>query len=227
MDLSNFKIFPGVVIDIDDPKKIGRVKASAPGLFNPDVMSKEALPWIYPSNMTGYQSFSALRNGRKIWIITDKEYHEFWYWPMFEINSDTKDILSDDEDYKDGEVLLARNNGDMGVYIYYSPSKGIIIQNTDNTFINVTNENKIIIKSGNNGIEIKDDKVSIGNLDDKMSKVVKGEELKLILNNLKMAFLALKTVVDPRVALLMPGFNAAYESLNNIDNILAKNTEAN
>ena len=140
MKLQDFKIIPGTVIDVADPKFIGRVKADAPGLFNSEVMSKEGMPWIYPFVMQGYQRFSKLTNGSKIWILTNK--YEFWYWPMFELNQDTRDIISAEEsDYDEAEVLLSRNMGDNSVYIYYTPSKGIQIQQGKNTFINLTSDN--------------------------------------------------------------------------------------
>ena len=94
MKLKECKVIPGVVIDVSDPKYIGRVKADSPGLFDSSVMNKEGMPWLYPLGMGGYQSFSKLRTGSKIWILTDEDYHEFWYWPMFELNTDTRKIIS-------------------------------------------------------------------------------------------------------------------------------------
>ena len=192
MRLKDFKIIPGVVIDVSDPKYIGRVKADSPGLFNSEVMSKEGLPWIYPFSMTGYQGFSKLRTGSKIWILTNDEYHEFWYWPMFELNSDTRDIISANEsDYEESEVLLSRNNGDNGVYIYYSPSEGIVIQNTENTFIKIKSNNEIEIKAGKGNVLIKDNIVYLGNEDGEYTQAVLGNKLDELLSLL---FSYLKTL---------------------------------
>ena len=179
MKLEEFKILPGTVIDVSDPKYIGRVKADAPGLFNSAVMNKEGMPWIYPGMMTGYQRFSKLNVGSKIWILTDKEYHEFWYVPMFELNQDTRDIISENtSDYQESEVLLSRNMGDMAVYIYYRPSEGIVLKNSDNTFITLTPDNQIIMRSGEGQVLIKDNQVYIGDTNtNKMEKAVMGESL--------------------------------------------------
>ena len=124
MKLGDINILPGAVVDIEDPKFIGRVKAAAPGLFDESVMSKDSFPWIYPVNIPGYQRFSTLREGSKIWIfVVGDDCREFWYLPMFELTGDTRDIISSEEDdYKDAEVLLSRNNGSMAIYIYYVPS---------------------------------------------------------------------------------------------------------
>lgn len=179
MKLEEFKILPGTVIDVSDPKYIGRVKADAPGLFNSAVMNKEGMPWIYPAMMTGYQRFSKLNVGSKIWILTDKEYHEFWYVPMFELNQDTRDIISENQsDYQESEVLLSRNMGDMAVYIYYRPSEGIVLKNSDNTFITLTPDNQIIMRSGEGQVLIKDNQVYIGDTNtNTMEKAVMGESL--------------------------------------------------
>ena len=164
MKLDDIKILPGAVVEINDPKHIGRVKAASPGLFDESVMSKESFPWIYPINISGYQRFSTLRVGSKIWIIVvGNDFREFWYLPMFELTGDTKEIISKNEDdYKDSEVILSRNNGSMGVYIYYTPSEGIMIKNSDNTIINLNKDNEIVIKSGNGEVYVKDNKVFLG-----------------------------------------------------------------
>lgn len=193
MDLKDYKILPGVVIDVEDPKYIGRVKADAPGLFNSEVMNKEGLPWIYPFNMNGYQRFSKLMNGSKIWILTNMDYTEFWYWPMFELNEDSKDIISKDEsDYEQSEVLLSRNMGDNSVYIYYSPSQGIMLKNSENTYINIKSNNEIELKAGTGNVLIKGNKVYIGEGDKLDSSncvpAVKSDKLIDVLNTIKDAF---------------------------------------
>ena len=178
MKFSDTQIIPGVVIDVADPKFIGRVKADSPGLFDSSVMNKEGMPWIYPMSMGGYQNFSKLREGSKIWIIKDNDNTEFWYWPMFELNTDTRDIISGEEsDYSEAEVLLSRNNGDNGIYIYYTPSKGIVLQNTDNTFIKVKSDNEIEIKAGKGNVIIKDNIVYTGNEDGDYTQAVLGDKL--------------------------------------------------
>ena len=83
---SAFAVPIRAVIDVSDPKHIGRVKANAPALFNPETMSKEGLPWIYPFTMNGYQGFSKLTVGSKIWIFLVRPIDEFWYIPMFELH---------------------------------------------------------------------------------------------------------------------------------------------
>ena len=236
MNLEDYKIIPGVVIDVSDPKYIGRVKADSPGLFDSSVMSKEGLPWIYPLSMSGYQRFSKLRNGSKIWIMTDKKNKEFWYWPMFELNSDTRNIISGEEsDYAESEVLLSRNNGDNAIYIYYSPSNGIMFQNSDNTLINIKSNNEIEIKAGKGNILIKDNIVYSGNKDVDYTNAVLGDKLEEIL---KLLFDYLRALNNGMLAnpYTSPAASAATtnfsqlsmnQSFINPKNILSNNVKLN
>ena len=135
MKLSECEVLPGVVIDVEDPKHIGRVKAMVPTWFDSDVMEKEALPWIWPCGMGGYQRFSKLENGRKIWVLHNKENDlEYWYWPMFEETEQSKPII---DQYDSTELLLCRGGGESGdILIYYNDAEGIILKIGD-TKINI------------------------------------------------------------------------------------------
>ena len=227
---------PGVVIDVDDPKYIGRVKADSPGLFDSSVMNKEGLPWIYPLSMSGYQRFSKLRNGSKIWILTDEEHHEFWYWPMFELNQDTRNIISENsEDYSESEVLLSRPNGDNSVNIYYSPSKGIMIQNSNETIINLKPDNEIEIIGGKGNVNIKNNVVYVGNKDVDYERAVLGEKLKDVFKDMKGYIEALNLALGTnyitaavKMALQSnPSYLKFKGDLDNIDKILSDNVKLN
>lgn len=215
MDLKDCKILPGVVIDVEDPKYIGRVKADAPGLFNSEVMNKDGLPWIYPLIMNGYQRFSKLMNGSKIWILTDMNYTEFWYWPMFELNDDSKDIISKDEsDYEQSEILLSRNMGDNSVYIYYSPSQGIMLKNSENTFINIKSNNEIELTAGEGHVIIKNDKVYLGKGKNEQP-AVNYKKLTELLQQLNQGFLQLQSgAMNPYCSTLSAGISTCLQALS-------------
>lgn len=231
MDLKDIKVLPGIVIDVADPKYIGRVKADCPGLFDSSVMNKEGLPWIYPFSMNGYQRFSKLRVSSKIWIFTDKDYNEFWYVPMFQLNDDTKEIVSSDtSDYDESEVLLSRTAGDNGVYIYYSPSKGIVLQNSENTLINLTPDNQIILKSGDGQVTVKNNHVYLGNTDtDSMEAAVFGEKLVKMLDDLKGKFLQLSSaaLAGPYTVGLSKPFTECANTLSDTQSLLTSNSFVN
>ena len=236
MKLKECKVIPGVVIDVSDPKYIGRVKADSPGLFDSSVMNKEGMPWLYPLGMGGYQSFSKLRTGSKIWILTDEDYHEFWYWPMFELNTDTRKIISENEsDYEESEVLLSRNMGDNGIYIYYSPSNGIMIQNSDNTLINLKSNNEIEIKAGKGNVTIKDNIVYLGNNDKDYTKAVLGDKLENLLSSVFEYMKSLHNGLLTNPYTSTAAFSAtpqyeilsANESFNNPKKLLSNNVNLN
>lgn len=181
MKLSECEILPGIVIDVEDPDHIGRVKAMVPTWFDTNVMEKDALPWCYPINMKGYQTFSKLENGRKIWVLHNYENDlEYWYWPMFELDENTKGLV---EGYDSPEVLVSRSCGDSGsVYIYYNDTDGIVLS-IGKTKVNITTNNEIHITDGTASIEIVGSKINIGKSDN-LEQAVMGQKLQTLLTDL-------------------------------------------
>lgn len=180
MKLGECEVLPGVVIDVEDPKHIGRVKAMVPTWFDSDVMQKEALPWIWPCSMCGYQRFSKLENGRKIWVLHNKENDlEYWYWPMFEEIAQSKPII---DQYDSTELLLCRGGGESGdVFIYYNDSEGIILK-IGETKINISTNKEIHITDGTVSFDIEGSKINIGK--GTGEKVIMGEKLQKALEQL-------------------------------------------
>ena len=180
MKLSECEVLPGIVIDVEDPKHIGRVKAMVPTWFDTDVMEKEALPWVWPCGMPGYQRFSKLENGRKIWVLHNKENDlEYWYWPMFEETEGTKQIV---DQYDSTEVLLSRTCGEGSIYIYYNDSEGIVAK-IGETKINITSNNEIHITDSKASVKIVGGQIFIGK-DDNQELTVMGETLQKALIDL-------------------------------------------
>ena len=181
MKLEDYELLPGIIIDVDDPERRGRVKASVPTWFDLNIMSQDAMPWIYPFTMSGYQSFTKLENGRKIWVLhNNKNYDEYWYLPMFELNEDTRNLVSE---YDDTEVLISRLTGDSGnVYVYYNDHDGIMLSVGD-TKVNVTTNQEIEITNSKASLKIKGDQVHIGN-DEGEEHLPMGEKLKTLLYKL-------------------------------------------
>ena len=121
MTLGDFEILPGVVISNNDPLNQGRVKAVAPGLFDTSTMEEDDLFWINPFMMIGYQSFSKLEISSKIWILHNKNnYFEYWYIPMFEINSTVPEGVHK----TDSDIMLSRSVAGETVQVYYSRDNG-------------------------------------------------------------------------------------------------------
>ena len=116
----DIEAIPGVVIDAEDPENLLRVKAAVPGVFDPGTMSKEALPWIYRFPMCGYQQYSKLMTGSRIWVLRNtKNYYEFWYIPFSDLNDNTLNAAK-----SDGDVLVSRYFGESNAQLYYNIKEG-------------------------------------------------------------------------------------------------------
>jgi hypothetical protein len=181
MKFNETELLPGVVIDVNDPKKLGRVKATVPTLFDEAVMNREGMPWIYPLTMTGYQGFSKLMAGSKIWVFKQQSKpREFWYIPMFELNQNTRTVL---ENYEEPEVLISRSAGDESIYIYYTDQEGIMLKFGESNFINIKPDSSITLRASESKVELKNGKVYIGD-GNATEPAVLGNKLFDALNNL-------------------------------------------
>lgn len=226
MKLSDYEFFPGSIIDVADPKYLGRVKANVPTLFDPS-MNKDGLPWIYPFTMSGYQRFSKMTEGSKIWVLKNNtNYNEFWYIPMFELNQDTRDLVNSDDNYENGEVLLSRNMGSMSVYIYYNDNDGIVIKYGDNNFIKINPDSEVILQAGSGRVKISDNHVYTGD-GEEGEPAVMGEQLKDILSQLATDLRTLGTTATPNpytTALGSPFMTAGNNISSKLGSLLASNT---
>ena len=221
MKFSDYEFFPGVVTDVADPKYLGRVKATVPTVFDAS-MDKEGLPWVRPFTMLGYQGFSKMREGSKIWVIRNiKNRNEFWYVPMFELNQDTRELLNDDEKYENGDVLLSRNNGNNSIYIYYNDTDGIMIKYGDQNLININSKSEITVQAGEGKVFIKDNKVYLGDGDTGSSqKAVMGDDLKTQLNKINQNFTKIRAAFPTMVP--YPQKPPQLDTISS--DVLAKNT---
>lgn len=179
MTLGDIEILPGVVIDNADPLNYGRVKACAPGLFDTSTMDKEDLFWISPFLMIGYQGFSKMEINSKIWILHNtKNYFEYWYIPMFELNGNSPEVSQTDSD-----IIVSRSiNGDK-VQFYYSREDGFRLVNGDNYIVLDTNGNFSQRSNGTSIISNSDNIKLIKEGEDEYS-AVKCENLMALLNTL-------------------------------------------
>ena len=120
MLFKDIEAIPGVVIDAEDPENLLRVKAAVPGIFDPGTMSKKALPWVYRFPMGGYQQYSKMMTGSRIWVLRNtKNYYEFWYIPFSNLNSNTLKAAKSEAD-----VLISRYTGEADAQLYYNKEEG-------------------------------------------------------------------------------------------------------
>lgn len=129
------------VLDDHDPKKLGRIKVGAPGVFDRTTMSIDSIPWVYPFTMCHMQSFTHMQAGSKVWLIMNKEnQEEFWWIPYHELYDDTKAAINDDVE---SDVLFSRNIQGKIVQIYHNKEEGLVIKN-GTALIELNNNGQIV-----------------------------------------------------------------------------------
>jgi len=181
MKLSDYEILPGIIINVSDPEKRGRIKASVPTWFDTEVMDEEALPWIEPGPTGGYQRFSKMECGSKVYVLKNmKNKQEYYYLSMPNLNDDTKDIIGD---YGSSEVLISRSTGSSGnIFVYYNDTEGLV-NKIGETTIQITPSKEIHITDGKASFDIVGGNITIGTSDN-LEQAVLGEKLKDLLQGL-------------------------------------------
>lgn len=226
MKLEDCELIPAVIYSVKDPEKLGRIKCIIPGIIDNTTMSEENIPWIRPIGMNGQQSFSMPVVGYKVWVLINKaNYNEYWYFPFFEKNDITSEYLSDDV-YESGqpEVLVSHNKGGNTVQMTYDDLNGYNIQ-LGSHHIQMFPDGKISIVGGECDIEMDGGTITIGS-GSQYQSAVKGEDLKQILDNLKIAMQTLQSASQGILSPLAPGFASAAQALNT-SNILAEHVKVN
>lgn len=194
MNLADYELLPGIISSTNDPQKIGRLKVSVPGGESLSNCQLDAIPWCYPISMTGtYQGFTKLVEGGKVWVLRNKlNRFEMWYWPMFELNPNTEEIVSG---YDNTEVLVSRDLGGSNVYIYYTDGQGIVLS-IGTSKININNKGEIVLTSNNKGkITIAEDKVLL-NADDLTLNAVSCQPLTEALKGILSCFNSILSIAN-------------------------------
>lgn len=160
-NFEDYEFIPAVIEVNKDPLHFGRIKVSAPGVFNTNNTNPELLPWCYPWLMWGQASYSQMERGAKVWLIKNKKRQdENWYMPMYELHSAAQDFVNKNRDYKP-EILSFRNNGASCDYMVYDNNGSYKIA-CGGTKVNVSGGG-INFSSGSGEINIGNDgKVSLG-----------------------------------------------------------------
>ena len=181
MKLKDCELLPGIVINVDDPEKRGRIKASVPTLFDTSVMDEEALPWIELGISPGYQRFSKMECGAKVMVLRNtKNYLEYYYYPIPNINSDTQNNIGD---YSSSEVLMSRTSGPSGnVFVYYNDKEGLVLKYGE-LQVQLAPSKEIHITDGTSSFAIVGGNITIGK-EEQLEPSVMGEKLKDLIQGL-------------------------------------------
>lgn len=149
------KTYIGVVVDNQDPKKIGRIKVSVLGIY--EDMSTEDMPWAIPWKDLNGNVFNIPELGKVVIIVfdqDDRDSPEYIYAEHYNVNLENKLSKLSDEDYISMKSLIF----DHKTQIYTNDSEGLII---DHKFqnINLTEDGiNLNLKDNNNKLNIGDAK---------------------------------------------------------------------
>ena len=234
MEFSKLECIQGVIVDVKDPEYLGRIKAVVPGKFDTASMNKDALPWIYPFCMCGYQTFSKMVEGAKIWLLQNKDTHnEYYYLPYFEPIKMVENYLH--QFYNDSpEILFARNNGNSSAMLTYDNINGLMVTINDKTCYKFSPNGNIIISTTNSnnekvGQSVIDGKCFSGNDTQEYQPIILGNNLAEILYKLKDQFkqIALECGAGTETKSLVGLFNNCANVIGDPQELLAKNSYCN
>lgn len=141
------KIYIGTVVDSDDPLKIGRCRVRI-GFLHGEIPD-ENIPWAYPAyNITfgkggNCGSVSIPKKGAVVQVRFDNgDLYSPVYIAIQELGSDVKKFLQTEYN---GVNLLLYDDSEK-VKIFYTPKKGILIEN-DESKINIEKNGHILISN--------------------------------------------------------------------------------
>ena len=174
MLLNNCELTPAVILSVDDPKKLGRIKCIIPGIIDSSTMSEENIPWCYPFSMSRYQSFSKCIPGQKVWVLINKSnYNEYWYLPFFEYNEISKNHLEEVYDNDNPEIFMSRCLGENNAMSTYDDKNGFSEKIGDH-HIDLHPEGHVSIVGGDGQVDINGGIVTLGNKDKGVEPTIKG-----------------------------------------------------
>lgn len=164
----------GKVVDISDPKKLGRIKCEILG--RTDGIPKEHLPWYLPRRSKDYHDLPKLEELVHIRLMDDDIL--IGYWKL--LHSSELLELSDD-DYESAKVLMYRDLADWedeGILnISYTKTDGLMIQLQESK-INIRREGTIHLFSELLGkqIDISETQISLGSVGESLEPAVMGDQ---------------------------------------------------
>lgn len=190
MQLKNCEIVLGTVLSNEDPEKIGRIKCGAPGYFNraKDKQSVIDMPWVYPFTMAFNQSFTVPEEGKKVWLIDNKEVdEEFWYIPFHEMTTDMANVVGD---YDGTDIVFSRNVSGKTTQIYSNNDTGLHLR-VGNSEICIERDGDIRLKTPEAEMGIKGGHCYMGKATDfetGTGETVQGRKLVELLGKIRTLF---------------------------------------
>ena len=219
------EVVVGTCIEDIDPKKLGRIKVGAPGWFDRNVMSIEAIPWVYPFSMAMYNSFTHIALGGKVWLIINKENEEeYWYVPYHELNDDTRQVQGADIDE---DIVFSRNINGKVVQVYQNKEDGLVLRNGGSSVI-ISNDGDVTGTDGSGAFKVSGGNFFCGAKDGPFEPMVRGNVCYELLMKLSSDFANLSSAASssPYTSVLVDPFKTAGDNISQALKDL-KSTKAN
>ena len=160
-ELEEYKIILSTIDYNDDPMKFGRIKCTIPGVIHAATSTKEAMPWIRPFKMHGYQTFSKPNVGQKVWVLVSKtNYNEYWWFPYHETSDLVQNYLNENYDNQP-DVFNARTGSSGDAIFTYDDENGYMMK-LGKDYINMKPNRDIIISGNDCAMKIEGNKVYCG-----------------------------------------------------------------
>lgn len=229
--LEEYRIILSTIDYNDDPMKFGRIKCTIPGVIHAATSTKEAMPWIRPFKMDGYQTFSKPNVGQKVWVLMSKtNYDEYWWFPYFETSDLVQDYLN--ANYENQPDVFNARSGSAGDAIFtYDDENGYTMKLGDNLFNMHPKGNITLSNQSDTHMKIEDNKVYCGQGGvNSHQRCVMGDKCEAMRRNLSACFATLEMIASgpecsPFVQKMGPVFHNLSEQIT--EDILAKNTFVN
>lgn len=172
-ELEDYYIVLSKVKYNDDPMKFGRIKCDIPGVIHSATSMEEAMPWVRPFKMYGYQTFSKTIVGQKIWVLVSKtNYNEFWWFPYHETTDLVQDYLNANYDNQP-DVFNAREGSGGDAIFTYDDEHGYLMKIGDD-YLNLKPDHDMEISFNECKVKIEGNKQYCGSDNDAYEPCVMG-----------------------------------------------------
>lgn len=181
MKLGLGSLRPGKVLEVSD--NFGTIKCSCCGIFSEED-DTEMLPPVIPFRLAGINSFSSVKKGDEVWVLTFEDNpQELFYIRKDTFKENIKDIL--EKDYKFCEVIASRETPEGFIQLYFNDGDGWIIRHV-NSVIQIRKDGSILLDAGSahRKIDISDDSISIGSIGTSAHTAAYGDKVVASLNKL-------------------------------------------
>lgn len=187
MTLGDFELIPGVIIDAEDDKHLGRVKCGSMNDFDSTCMDPEMFVWCKPFMSSGYQRYSKMQPKQQVWILKDTQNLDvYWYIPRYDMTDDAQSIIEEQDDKNVEITHLRQVNG--GTMIQKSDDKNGYVTSTPTSTVTISNDDKIQLNTQSANIDVNNGQITLAAGDEAPQYSLRGDEVLKLLKDIATKF---------------------------------------